>query len=196
MKKYVPFFAAVFAGLFVFTPLAFAGSIHTWTTNERLKSADLNSNFQHIHNALVGGTHTAIVNADLSGSAAIAHSKLATPALVPKAWGRVTSLCNVVGACTVGQSSKITSISYSTTGVNHYDVVLAYTPTNANFAVLAQMTGSAGEFGVCVPYAHQTSSPHFKVQCYLYSAATFGAGSGTAVATQVFSVFVFDTNNY
>ncbi len=73
--------------------MAIAGAIHSFSSPETLTAANLNDNFTHIHNALRGGTHTLITNPDVAANAAIAHSKLATPALVPKAFAGISADC-------------------------------------------------------------------------------------------------------
>lgn len=192
MKKSVPYFAALFAGLLVFVPLAFAGSIKTWSTNERLRAADINSNFQHIHNSMVGGGHATLVNADVSGSAAIAHSKLATPALIPKAWASTTTACTT-GTCTLSQSSKITSVTYNSSGATrYYAVTLAYTPSANSFGVIVSCDDfAAGEYCGCSVGDRSTSAPHFKFNCWSNS-----GGASPAIADKNFTFTVLDTNNY
>jgi hypothetical protein len=75
--------------LVLFIPAIAFAALKVWSTGEILTAADLNGNFAYIKAHAVGmGTHT-LVNSDVSSSAAIAHSKLAVPSLVPKAWGEV-----------------------------------------------------------------------------------------------------------
>lgn len=92
-------YKTLIAALFISIPV-FAGSIKVWSTGEVLTSGDLNDNFSHVHTALRGGSHTAILDADISGSAAITHSKLASPTLVPKAWAYVGGPCAISTTCT------------------------------------------------------------------------------------------------
>ncbi len=102
--------------------IAGATAIKTWGA-EVLRYTDLNSNFAHLHDTMVGGHGARLVNADVSASAAIAHSKLATPALVPKVWGTVgitggagTAACGA-SPCTVTATSGVTSVTRSSAGV-------------------------------------------------------------------------------
>lgn len=128
MKRFwlwgLPVFAAV--------GVASAGAIHTWAPGDVLLSSDLNSTLQHIHNTMVGGGHNQIVNSDISSSAAISHSKLATPALVPKAHGLVTQCTST--PCTVSEGTGITSVTRSSAG--DYQVILSYGPQDAAYSML------------------------------------------------------------
>lgn len=117
-----------------------AGAIKTWT-NEVLLYSDLNSTFAHIHNALRGGSHTLIVNADISSSAAIAHSKLATPALVPKIWAAVLSDCTA-SPCTIGTDIGVSTITRSAVG--EYVVNFDLTRTNNVYGVTVTPFDSSG----------------------------------------------------
>lgn len=116
-----------------------ASAIKTWTVNEVLKATDLNNNFNHLHNTMVGGHGARLVDADVSTLAAISHTKLATPALVPKAWAVLTTVCDGAAAagtaCTVNESSQVTAVKSNGTA-GQYRVDLSYSPPNASFAVL------------------------------------------------------------
>lgn len=153
-------------------------TLHTWGTGDVLRATDLNGNFTALNNGKVGGG-VQLVNADVSNSAGIAHSKMATPALLPKAWAHVNATCTA-GTCSLGDSSQITSITFSATGV--YNVTLSYTPANANFA---QIVSSHVANVYCVTTATSTSSPHIIVRCYT---DTTGAATNSA-----FSLLVMDS---
>lgn len=153
MKKSLILFGLVLAAA------AFAGSIKTWSTGDTLRTADLNSNFQHIHNTMVGGHGARLVDADVSATAAIAHSKLASPALVPKAWGATTGVCGA-GTCGIAASSGVTSVTWSSTGI--YNITLSYTPTDANYAVLIT---SSTDSTYCIAFTKQTAAPQITVRC-------------------------------
>lgn len=138
MKTNLKYLAPLLLG---FAAMAWATMPKTWSTGERVTATDLNSNFSHAEANLKGSGHTLIVNADISGSAAITHSKMATPALLPKAWGVVglTGACNggaAAGtACTVDANSGVTAVkSNGTTG--EYRVDLAFSPANAVYGVM------------------------------------------------------------
>lgn len=145
---------------------AVASSIKTWSTGETLKASDLNANFQHLHNSMVGGHGARLVDADVNAAAAIAHSKMATPALLPKAIAQMTTCVCADAAdattCTLGLSSRVTSIkSGGTAGTCR--VTLAYTPSNTNFVVNVTPYGTSNRS--CYVISKSTSAPHFVVTC-------------------------------
>ena len=158
----------------------------TWTAGQRLTVDDLNNTIAHIHNTLSAG----IVNANISTSAAIAHSKLATPALVPKAWTIVTANCD--GAAAAGTDctfvgSQVTAVSAQGAG-GVYCVDLAFTPS-ASFSaqvtshLAAQnciMTDRNAGGGAC-----GADTYNMYVRCYDYA--------GAAANNSQFSVLVMDT---
>ena len=119
---------------FVFGGIALAGAIHTWAPGDVFLSSDINSTLQHIHNSMVGSGHNLLVNADVSASAAITHSKLATPALVPKAWAYVAATC-ASGTCTLAASSGISSITAGGTN-GTYTVTFSTARADANYGVI------------------------------------------------------------
>lgn len=166
---------------------AAAGTIKVWSTGETLKASDLNSNFAHIHNNMVGGHGARLVNGDVSATAAIAHSKLATPALVPRAWGVVGLGGACLGAaaagtaCTVNASSQVTSVTSSGTD-GLYRVNLAYNPSNTNFAVL--VTTDTND-QVCFPETRATTAPHVLIRCRTYA---------PVAANAVFQFLIMDDN--
>jgi hypothetical protein len=176
---------AILAGLVGGTlPSAWASAIKTWNNGEVVQPSDLNADLNHIHNTMVGGHGARLVDADVSSSAAIAHSKMQTPALLPKAWAMVSANCTgstAAGtACTVGDSSQL---SLTTSGVaGQFRGVLSYTPSNANFAVLVT---SRTTTTVCMADTYATTSPYFLVKCFDYA--------GAAVDTNQFVVLVMDT---
>lgn len=93
------------------------GAIKSWSSGETLRSTDLNANFSHIHGLMVGGHGARLVDADVSSSAALSHSKLATPALVPKAWARINANCAFPCSETITAGSGVSVISHTATGV-------------------------------------------------------------------------------
>lgn len=161
-KGLLPLAIILGLGLAVLGPpgIALASSIKVWSTGETLRSADLNSNFAHIHDNMVGNHGARLTNADVNASAAIAHSKLQTPALIPKAWAVVSASCGS-SPCTLGDSSMVTSITR--TGAGAYPVTLSYTPSSLNFGVvLTSLTSGAA---ICYVSSRATSAPHFQVNC-------------------------------
>jgi hypothetical protein len=173
-----------------------AGAIRVWVNGESLTAADLNGNFAHIHNLMVGGHGPRLVNADVSGSANISESKIANGHGIAKAFAYAAE-CDG-GACTLRASQNITSIS--NTGTGEYGVTLGYTPVNANFVVLvtakadAPPTGAfaTGPQAVCHTESYQTAAPQFLIRC---SDAAVRADGGTQIAYQTnFSFAVLDDN--
>lgn len=163
----------------------------TWSSGNTLTAANLNDTISHIHNTFTAG----IVDAHISSSAAIAHSKLATPALVPKAWAVVTTNCNGGAAawtpCGAFTGSKVTQIAESGTN-GTFCVQLAYTPTDTNFAVIVSTNSanrtcesdnrsSGATCGGITP-----TNRHFLINCY-------DAALALANADQ-FSFVVLDDN--
>lgn len=131
-----------------------AGAIKTWAT-ETLTASDLNTTFQHIHNNMVGGHGARLVNADVSSSAAISHSKLATPALLPKYVVFVTSDC-AASPCTLAYNSGLTSITRS--GAGSY--VANFTArTDATYGVVVTAADSASRS--CTNTAKTTTTASF-----------------------------------
>lgn len=167
---------------------ALGGAIHTWGSGDTLTSADLNANFQHIHNLMVGGHGARLVDADVSGSANIASSKLAAYRYIPRAWGDVSACTS--GTCTIIASESITSVTRSATGV--YAVNLGYTATNLNYAVLVTRTLGAvvgTGSGYCIVEPVRTTVT-FAVDCFRNTT------DGTAGAAQDvgFSFIIMDND--
>lgn len=151
----------------------------TWSAGETLLASDLNANFSHIHDNMVGNHGARLVNADVSTSAAIAHSKLASPALVPKAFAAITTTTCAAGTCTMDASSGVTSVTWSATGV--YIVTLNPARANAAYA----------------PFATSHTSSIFCATTTI-AAATYRVDCKTdaAVATNTpFSTFIMDNDN-
>lgn len=181
-------FASAGINPFALVPQMAHGALYVWGSDEVVTNPDLNANFSELNTTKVGGGVTA-TNSNIASNAAIAHSKLATPALVPKAWATVTANCDGAAAagtdCTVGDSSQIPSGNgVEATGAGGvYRVNLSYTPANANFAVLV----TAHTSGVyCNADTRATAAPHFVVRCW------DGAVPGASNNVQ-FSVLVMDS---
>lgn len=93
------------------------GTIKSWSPGETLHSADLNSNFNHIHNLMVGGHGARLVDADVNPGAAIAQSKITGLAgYVPAAWGTFAALCGT-GSC-----SEVLTAANGVAGLQHTSV--------------------------------------------------------------------------
>lgn len=138
-------------------------SMVTWNAGDYLTTSDLNNAMAHLHNTFSAG----ITNSMISSNAAISHTKMATPALLPKAWGVVglAGVCDAGAAagtnCTIDEDSQVTAVQSSGTA-GLYRVNLDYTPANANFVVLAN-SGTADRF--CEVVSPATSTPHFQIRC-------------------------------
>lgn len=160
--------------------LAVAGSIKVWAPGDVLSSTDLNANFAHIHGTMVGGHGARLVNADVSPSAALAHSKLASPSLLPKA---VTSVdyCTASPCSTGLPQVGVTSVTRSATG--SYAVNLSPARTNtAYFAVVSsRYNGNV--------HCNATVSSTSVVNVVCINAATAANADGA------FSFLLFDDND-
>ncbi len=125
---------------FAAASIVLAGSITTWSSGDVLTSNALNANFQHIHNTMVGGHGARLVDADVASNAGISHSKLATPALLPRAWGSSFSECSAT-PCTLTVSSGITSVVRNSTG--SYTVTLSTARPDSTFTYSALAFGAS-----------------------------------------------------
>lgn len=126
MKKHLTAVLAGALGALLITS-APAWALKVWTAGEIPTYVQLNSNFAEVAN-------TGLTNANLATNAAIAHTKLATPALVSKAWVTLTAVCGG-SPCTVADSSGVTSVTRSGTGV--YSVNYAATYTASHLTTIA-----------------------------------------------------------
>lgn len=156
----------------------------TWSNGQVLTHTALNDTVSHLHNTFSGG----IVDAHLSTSAAVQHSKLQFPALVPKAWAVVTADCTGSAAagtqCTTADLSRVSTITTNgATGV--FRLNLAYTPGNTAFVVLVT-SHTSGSY--CMADTRATAAPHALIKCFDYSAAP-----AVALDANQFSVVVLDT---
>lgn len=182
MKRYAPIILATL----VLAAGVYASAIKTWSTGETITSSALNTALSHIHTA----AEATVTNASISGGAAISHSKLATPALVPKAWATSHTVCVGAGAadsvtCSLTAGSAVTSIKNNAT-TGQYRIRLSYQPSDTAYLVLVSpMTGSI----TCYPdqstyTAAAVGSVHFVIKCF---AADF-----TTAANAQFSFIVMD----
>lgn len=118
------------------------GAIKTWDTTSKITANDLNANFQHIHNNMVGGHGARLIDADVNASANIASSKLAAYRLIPVAWAGSPTTC-AVATCTIVSSSRVTSITRS--GAGSYRVNISPVLTDLNFSMaVSGNTGASG----------------------------------------------------
>lgn len=170
-------------------------AIKTWGSGETLTSTDLNANFQHIHNNMVGGHGGRLVDADVSNTAAIKSSKLADGKGIAKAYVEISSACG--GAtCAYSTSLNVSSVTRSAAGT--YVVNLNYTPTDASYAVFVVQRDVGLTFAnpICGVNAH-TSAGAITIVCRTIGCAAnpcTGANfTGTGTDT-IFGVLVYDDN--
>ena len=153
--------------------VVYGGTIKTWSSAEALTAAAINANFQHIHNLMVGGHGARLVNSDVSASAAIASSKLASYRMIPRTWVLVE---NDGAGCDAGVYSiacqSVTGGSSSVAGLGvagSYSVTLGYTASTSSdggysYAVITSAIGSyGGSPGSC--YASQLAATSFSIVC-------------------------------
>lgn len=167
--------------------MAIAGTIKTWSSGETLRSADLNSNFSHIHTTMVGGHGARLVNADVSASAAIDHSKMATPALFPKAWAAISSASCTSTPCTINASSGVTSITRSATGT--YSVLIP-ARTNTAYGVMVQSVAPSGATATTMAVCYVEpiiSTTTIAVDCF--------KNDGTGAQDTGFTILILDNDN-
>lgn len=152
----IPFVAALVLMLGI--PVAYAGAIKVWSSYETLTASDLNANFAHIHNTMVGGHGARLVNADVSPSAAIASSKLAAGAGIPRAWATMGTVCTS-GACTLEDSFGVTQVTHTATG--KYQVALSRNGPDNYHAMFATPRSTAQ---YCLAYP--VGANYGEVWCY------------------------------
>lgn len=174
MKYRLGFLAAVLFGAF-----ATAGSIKTWSSGEYITSTDLNAALSHIHTTMVGGHGPRLINADIASGAVISHSKLATPALLPKAWVSLTATCSA-GTCTSVDSSVVTSVAYVSTGV--------YT---VNFPT----RGTANYGAIATAYGNLLINCGVTAKAATTATVTCVTGTTGAVVNGAFTFMLLDTEN-
>lgn len=187
MKKRIIIIVAVCTAAVI----TLAGPVKSWSAGETIVSSDINANFQHIHNLMVGGHGARLVNSDVSGSAAIAHSKLATPSLIPKAFGIMSPACDG-GTCAwtlqQGFTSTVTRVANG-----QYDLFFQTTRADAVYAPLISVTdsiGAANHANADCYTATQTTSK-FRVLC---TDQVQDGGPARYFEDIPFSVTVFDNN--
>ncbi len=180
------FFKVVLLTAMFSAVLSQAGTIKTWVSGDTLTVSDLNSNFQHIHNAMVGGHGARLVNADVSATASIGYTKIQNGLGIARAMGSVAS-CTADGGCTIHESLNVTSVTRNGTG--HYDVLLNYTATDNKFVTVASAGAAAGTVAnVDLCQAVATGTTTLSVICWSLAAAP------AVVADSPFTFVVFDAN--
>lgn len=114
----------------------------TFVDGDTLTAAQLNNTIAHVHNTFSGG----IVDTHLAANAAVQHTKLAAPALVPKAWAMTAAVCGA-SPCTLSASSGVSSITRTGTGL--YTVTWTTPRANASYLVMVQAAIPASTLGSC-----------------------------------------------
>lgn len=173
MKRYLPHFWFVL----LVSGAALGGAIKVWTTGETLRSADLNSNFAHIHNTMVGGHGARLVDSDVSASAAISHSKLATPVLIPKVAAYVTGSAStscVTDPCLASPASGVTSVTRTSTGL--YEVTLTVARADTRYGVVVS---SGAALNIHCNGTGPISTTVFRVSCQTASTGAAADASFT-----------------
>lgn len=159
--------------------IAGASAIKVWSA-EVLYFVDLNTNFAHLHDNMVGGHGARLVNADVSASAAIAVSKLAVNPLSAKAFVLVEVECTA-SPCTIQMQSPASFISGITrAAAGTYTATFTSTRANNDYVVHAN---SATASTVCQTNTYTTTT--FNIYCQSF------AGPGT-IDDASFSIVVFD----
>jgi len=179
MKKWLP----VAVAILISSTLVLAGTIKVWGSGDLLTSTDLNANFAHIHNTMVGGHGSRLINADVHPLAAIAHSKMATPTLIPKMVVGIgtpspSTVCSVNGTCAQFMAAGL-PVTVTRTAAGVYGVTWTVVRPNQTYLPLVNMVFAAGP-GYCGAQAPLAAG--FTVQCK----DTTGTSQDAVVAVSVY----------
>lgn len=164
----------------LFGAVALSATIRTFTVGDVIQPSDLNANFTHIHNTMVGGHGGRLVDADVNSAAAIAHSKMATPGVLPKSTfiiGSGITPCSA-GTCTVTGTAGITPSSVVYNSAGNYTVTI---PARANAVYSVQLTSQYCASACTCSLQTGVSTTAFTVQCYNMSAAATNAVVGVTI---------------
>ena len=163
--------------------VASAGSVHVWASGEYITSTDLNATITHLHNNLGHGHGPVLVNSDINTAAAISHAKLATPALLPKAWVSVGPVACSANPCTIAEASVVTGVGWTSAGL----MTVNY-PARPNANFMTQVTSFGATLDSACKVISQTTTVT-TVQCVANN-------SGTAVAANSgFNFLLLDVEN-
>lgn len=179
MKKW----AAV---IILLATVALGSAIKVWGPGDILSSTDLNANFAHIHTTMVGGHGARLVDADVNNSAAISHSKLATPRLVPKAIAAVSTNCTAAGACTLFAPAYRISAITRLGSAGLYRVDFSPALSDASYFPAVTCATAGGAFCLCTYEYSTMSTTSLFVDCYDATGALMNAAPG---------VVIYDDNN-
>lgn len=162
------------------------GAIKVWSNGDNLNAADLNANFAHIHNSMIGAHGARLVDSDVSATAALSSSKFSDYRMIPRAWGSVATGCTA--SCSLPAKQHVTSATVATS--NHVEIVLDYTPTNASYVAIVSAENTAAASGISCNIVHQATTPHLGVYCMKQhdTAACTGAAAANC-AMELMSTF-------
>ena len=143
-----------------------AGSLYSWSSGEVLTASQLNSNFQHIHNNMVGGHGPRLTDSDVSTSAEISQSKIANHEVLPVAWVSFASCAdNADGGstdCTISDSFNVTSVVNS--GSSNYTVTFP-TLSDTAYGVVFTPYGVDGISGGAGCFPSNRAATNFILDC-------------------------------
>lgn len=157
---------------------------HTFTDGQPLTATQLNNNFAHLHSTLTG----AIANANISTTAAIAHSKLAAPVLVPKVMGGGTGTCSQADGdpCTLMAGSYgISSITGA--GNGQYNVQLSSPLPSLSYFVFVTVNNNQSNLPNVYCFGYPGTVSNVRVMCKHRDAADDGTFPSAGFSVLVFS---------
>lgn len=172
--------------------VAVAGYIKVWGPGDTFMSQDINGNFAHIHSLMVGGHGARLVNADVSPSAGIAHSKLASPGLIPRLTGTMLSVCTVASCNWTTRTGF--AAAFGRTGTGQYSLAFATARPNNVYSPVATSIGDgivAPSRDRCAVYGTTFLTTGFSIMC---TRRVFDGGVDEAVDVP-FTVTVMDDDS-
>lgn len=157
--------------------VAGAGSLYSWSSGETLSASQLNANFAHIHNNMVGGHGARLVDADVSTTANISPTKVGNGNAFARAWVTVSACSS--DPCTILDSYNVTSVSRTSSGL--YVIHITTALGDSTFGVIVTGKDQAGP-RYC--QGDPTSTSSATVTCYNLVPAASDTG---------FTAVIFDT---
>lgn len=183
---------AVLVILGLMSTLAVASAIKVWSPGDVLSTTDLNANFSHIHSLMVGGHGARLVDADVSGSAALSHSKLATPGVVAKSViivGAGTSTPCTAGTCSLAMSAgSVPTVTWVATG--RYSLVYSARSDAYWGLTVTPLYCGAAAAGCWCNVQTGVSTTSATVECFSATLTPTIAG-----VNAVFTAVLWDNNN-
>jgi hypothetical protein len=172
-RKYQTWIAIFLTAFFCSIPSAFA-ALKVWSTTETIQAADLNSNFTQIN----ASATALITNSRVSTTAAIATSKLADKALMPKIWGGYNAACDAAAAatCTLVTNQGLTSIIGAGVAGRYIVTFPVRTDNLYGVFVMTKQTNSG-----CYQLSRATTN--VVIQCETY---------GAAATNSIFDILIMD----